>query len=139
MDQLEEENEFLKEKTEEMRNEYEVNVEDLKKEIAILKQEKENLRKSLDFEAKLQQEELDEVKADATKFAQLKSEYINLVAKSEGESDMIVELQDTLHEKAREARNLMTSLYREQSRVKAQNKEIDQLNGKIKQLTEAIK
>ena len=72
MDQLEEENEFLKEKAEEMRNEYEVNVEDLKKEIAILKQDKENLRKSLDFEAKLQQEELDEVKADATKFAQLK-------------------------------------------------------------------
>ena len=139
MDQLEEENEFLKEKAEEMRNEYEVNVEDLKKEIAILKQDKENLRKSLDFEAKLQQEELDEVKADATKFAQLKSEYINLVAKSEGESDMIVELQDTLHEKAREARNLMTSLYREQTKVKAQNKEIDQLNGKIKQLTEAIK
>ena len=40
MDQLEEENEFLKEKAEEMRNEYEVNVEDLKKEIAILKQDK---------------------------------------------------------------------------------------------------
>ena len=135
MDQLEEENEFLKEKTEEMRNEYEVNVEDLKKEIAILKQERENLRKSLDFEAKLQQEELDEVKADAAKFEQLKSEYINLVAKLEGESEMIVELQDTLHEKAREARNLMTSLYREQNKVKAQNKEIDQLNRKIKQLT----
>ena len=78
MDQLEEENEFLKEKAEEMRNEYEVNVEDLKKEIAFLKQEKENLRKTIDFESKIQREELDEIKADAAKNAQMKSEYINL-------------------------------------------------------------
>ena len=49
MDQLEEENEFLKEKAEEMRNEYEVNLETLKKEIASLKQQKENLQKIVFF------------------------------------------------------------------------------------------
>ena len=125
MDQLEEENEFLKERAEEMRNEYEVNLEELKKENAFLRQEKENLRKTIDFEAKLQREELNEVKADAEKLQQMRSEYISLLAKSEGEAEMIKDLQDTLHEKARDARNLMTALYREQSKTKAQKKEID--------------
>ena len=139
MDQLEEENEFLKERAEEMRNEYEVNLEELKKENAFLRQEKENLRKTIDFEAKLQREELNEVKADAEKLQQMRSEYISLLAKSEGEAEMIKDLQDTLHEKMRDARNLMTALYREETKVKAQKKEIDQLNEKIKQLTEAMK
>ena len=139
MDQLEEENDFLKEKAEEMRNEYEVNLETLKKEVAILKQQKENLQKTIDFEAKLQREELDEVKADAAKNSQLKSEYYSLIAKSEGEAEMIKGLQDTLQEKARDARNLMTALYREQTKAKEQQKEIDQLNEKIKQLTEVLR